>query len=162
MLTAWRIVKREHLATAFSGDGAALFPGRWNSANVPVVYASSSISLAILELLVHAREWNDLPELRLIEVRFAGNLVISVARKNLPRNWRREEIGLNHTRKIGDRWFAERKSVILQVPSAITGEPNFVLNPRHANFPKVAICKPTRLALNERLFPEMLIAKRRP
>jgi RES domain-containing protein len=28
-LTLWRLVKRKHAATAFSGEGAAWFGGRW-------------------------------------------------------------------------------------------------------------------------------------
>ena len=53
MLRAWRIVKAKHAATAFSGEGAVLTGGRWNSRGVRVVYASSTLSLAVLESLVH-------------------------------------------------------------------------------------------------------------
>jgi len=53
MPEAWRIVKAKHAATAFSGEGAAKTGGRWNSRGVPVVYASSTKSLAALETLVH-------------------------------------------------------------------------------------------------------------
>src|SRR5258705_349554 len=53
MPEAWRIVKAKHAATAFSGEGAARTGGRWNSRGVPVVYTSSTKSLAALESLVH-------------------------------------------------------------------------------------------------------------
>jgi len=52
MLTAWRIVKEKYAGTAFDGEGAMRFGGRWNSRGVRVVYASGSISLAALETLV--------------------------------------------------------------------------------------------------------------
>ena len=37
-VVAWRLVRQRHAATAFSGEGARIFEGRWNSAGVPVVY----------------------------------------------------------------------------------------------------------------------------
>jgi RES domain-containing protein len=53
MPEAWRIVKEKHVGAAFSGEGAAKTGGRWNSRGVPVVYTSSTKSLAALETLVH-------------------------------------------------------------------------------------------------------------
>jgi RES domain-containing protein len=52
-ITAWRIFKRRYKASAFTGEGARLFGGRWNSKGIPVVYTSASPSLATLEMLVH-------------------------------------------------------------------------------------------------------------
>jgi RES domain-containing protein len=48
MPDAWRIVKEKHATVAFSGEGAAKSGGRWNSRGVPVVYTSSTKSLAAL------------------------------------------------------------------------------------------------------------------
>jgi len=48
-----RIVTERHVAKAFSDKGAATTGGRWNSRDVPVVYTSSTKSLATLESLVH-------------------------------------------------------------------------------------------------------------
>ncbi|MDB6015650.1 MAG: hypothetical protein JWR19_139, partial [Pedosphaera sp.] len=53
MPTAWRIVRAKLAPTAFSGEGAALFGGRWNSRGVRLVYTSSTKSLAALETLLH-------------------------------------------------------------------------------------------------------------
>ena len=54
-VVGWRIVKEKHAATAFSGEGARIFEGRWNSTGVPVVYCSENLALAALEILVHAQ-----------------------------------------------------------------------------------------------------------
>ena len=53
----WRITRSKYAekAEAFSGKGAAEYPGRWNKAGVPVVYTCSSIALCALEILVHTR-----------------------------------------------------------------------------------------------------------
>ena len=47
----WRLCKSKH--AAFDGEGARLAGGRWNRRGTAVVYASESLSLAALELLVH-------------------------------------------------------------------------------------------------------------
>jgi hypothetical protein len=41
MHTTWRIVKRRYASSAFDGEGARLYGGRWNSPGTPVVYSSS-------------------------------------------------------------------------------------------------------------------------
>jgi RES domain-containing protein len=51
MIAAWRIVKENYAASAFSGEGASRSGGRWNSHGIWVVYASSSRALAALQNL---------------------------------------------------------------------------------------------------------------
>ena len=53
MLTDWRIVQAHRIASAFAGEGARRYGGRWNHKGIPIVYAAGSLSLAALELLVH-------------------------------------------------------------------------------------------------------------
>jgi RES domain-containing protein len=53
IVSAWRITKRKHAKTAFTGEGARLYGGQWNSPGTRVVYAAQSQSLAVLEMLVH-------------------------------------------------------------------------------------------------------------
>jgi hypothetical protein len=52
-MRAFRIVKKRHMLTAFSGDGARAYGGRWNFAGIPVVYAAHTRALAALETLAH-------------------------------------------------------------------------------------------------------------
>ena len=52
MLTVWRLVTARFAQTAFSGEGAKRYGGRWNRKGVPMVYTSGSRSLAMLEMLV--------------------------------------------------------------------------------------------------------------
>jgi RES domain-containing protein len=51
----WRICAPRYADTAYSGEGARI-GGRWNSKGRAVVYASESISLAVLEQLVHVED----------------------------------------------------------------------------------------------------------
>lgn len=52
-MRAYRLVKARYADTAFDGSGAKAHGGRWNSKGVTMVYASDSVALAALELLVH-------------------------------------------------------------------------------------------------------------
>lgn len=36
-LVSYRLVKERHAQTAFDGEGAGLFGGRWNSRGIPLV-----------------------------------------------------------------------------------------------------------------------------
>lgn len=53
MKTLWRLCHPDFVDSAFSGVGASLAGGRWNSPGVRVVYAAESRALALLEQLVH-------------------------------------------------------------------------------------------------------------
>jgi RES domain-containing protein len=150
MLTAWRIVKAKHAATAFSGDGAAKMGGRWNSRGARMVYASASKSLAVLETLVHLN-----PPVAFQYVGFAiefdASLVTTLATAKLPVAWRKEPPP-SSTQALGDAWLAAGSSAILAVPSVILpSETNYLLNPAHPDFSKIKIAKPEPFAFDPRL-----------
>src|ERR1700677_2979029 len=46
-----RLHRKQRLASNY--DGSLLYAGRWNPAGTPMLYASASLSLACLEVLVH-------------------------------------------------------------------------------------------------------------
>ena len=150
MPEAWRIVKKKHAATAFSGEGAAKTGGRWNSRGVPVVYTSSTRSLAALETLVHLNP-PVLFKYVAIRVQFDDAIVEIITAKALPADWQTEPPPPS-TKSIGDAWARERRSAILQLPSVIiSGEPNYLLNPAHPDFKKISIGKPALFAFDPRL-----------
>lgn len=51
--SSWRIISAEYKNDAFSGEGARINGGRWNSKGVSVVYTAGSLSLALIEMLVN-------------------------------------------------------------------------------------------------------------
>lgn len=149
-LSAWRIVKKKRLATALTGKGASLYPGRWNGLGVPVVYCAGSISLAVLELLVNMESAPRTPEYQLLELRFDESLMTILDERRLPRNWRRDPAP-RALQLIGNRWVHRGTSAVLCVPSAITGEPNYLLNPAHKDYGKIAVARPRSFRLDARL-----------
>lgn len=148
MPEAWRIVKEKHAATAFSGEGAAIAGGRWNSRGVRVIYASSTLSLAALESLVHLNP-PVLFKYVAFQIEFPDDLITSV--RSLPVDWALEPPSPS-SKAIGDAWARASQSAVLAVPTVIVPvETNYLLNPLHPDFKKISIGKPQPFAFDPRL-----------
>jgi RES domain-containing protein len=138
MPAAWRLTKTKYLSTAWDGSGAKRAGGRWNSVGVPVVYTSGALSLALVEVLVHLPS-GVLPAYSAIQVEFDDALVTPVPDHQLPPGWR-DNPAPPETRTIGDRWFAAGSSAVLRVRSVVVPpEFNYILNPAHPDFRRIAI-----------------------
>ena len=46
---------------------------------------------------------------------------------------------LEQTREIGQQWIEDARFAVMRVPSIITREPNYILNPLHPDFKKIEI-----------------------
>ena len=149
---AYRITQGKYAKTAFDGEGARLYGGRWNSVGTPLVYVASSISLATLELLVHLEDYSILEDRYVvIPITFPDRLVEELPLESLPSGWNRPSLD-TPAQALGDRWISEARSVALRVPSAVTpGEHNYLLNPQHPDFAKLTIGDATPFALDPRL-----------
>ncbi|MDD5374354.1 RES family NAD+ phosphorylase [Acidithiobacillus sp.] len=153
MQTVWRMVTGRFAETAFNGDGARRYGGRWNRKGVPVVYTAGSQSLAMLEMLVQ-----DDP-LRAHYVVIPAILpdhlkMETISVDQLPDGWRSPQPS-GTLREIGMRWVEERLSAVLAVPSAvIPAERNYLLNPMHPEFSLIIIGEPLKIMTDSRLIPE--------
>ena len=152
MITTWRIVSAEYADTAFTGKSASLAGGRWNSPGTPVVYTSSTASLAALELLVHLRRHHSQLHGRVIfACTFAEKLFAEVEPDTLPANWLDPQPP-QALRDIGDAWVKSGRSAVLRVPSVIIAtESNYILNPDHRDFTQITIADPAPFSLDTRL-----------
>jgi RES domain-containing protein len=151
-MRVWRICKAEHAETAFTGEGAILYPGRWHHAGTPVVYCSESRALAALEQLVHLHRNRLPPHLVCFPVEIPDDLPITRVRvHDLPADWRAYP-GPTELRDIGTHWAEARETVVLQLPSVVVpGEHNLLLNPRHPEFRRLVLGDPEPFELDERL-----------
>jgi RES domain-containing protein len=152
-LRAWRIDKRQWASTAFSGEGARLYGGRWNTKGRAVVYAAEHAALAALEILVHVQDEQLLAAAYvLIEATLDDALVEEIPPGELPRDWAADPAPAS-TQGAGDAWLAAVDSrPVLRVPSAVvrTGW-NYLLNPLHPRFREIHIGSPQPFEFDPRL-----------
>lgn len=131
---AYRLVKTRWAGSAFDGEGARQYGGRWNSPGKACVYVASSESLAILEVLVHLQRHHTLRSYTLFEITLNASQLARLDAAALPANWR-EDPAPPATARLGDAWLAAGTHLALIVPSTIVPrESNFVLNPAHPAF----------------------------
>lgn len=119
-----------------------------------MVYASTTLSLATLEMLVHV-DVEDLPsDLVAIEIAVAkGARFERIHVKDLPRDWA-ELPGHPACRKIGDGWAMARESLVLRVPSAVVPEEeNTLVNPAHPDAATLRVVSTRLFRLDRRLIP---------
>lgn len=146
---AWRLVSLRRAATAFDGEGSALYGNRWNQVGTRVVYLATTVSLAALEVLVHAESYAELPEYRAFPVEFDESLVSEPA--TLPPDWAQSPAP-ESTKALGSGWASRGESVLLKVPSAVVAwEYNYVLNVLHPEFSRVHVGPPKPFAFDPRL-----------
>jgi RES domain-containing protein len=151
MTRAWRIVKTRFSADAFSGEGARLYGGRWNSPGIAMVYTAGSVSLATLELLVHLDTTSIIASYSICPVDFTDSLVELLDPATLPSDWRQSPPPTS-LQLIGDDWISRGSSVVLRVPSAVVEEEhNYLINPAHKDFKKLIIGKMKPCPLDSRL-----------
>jgi RES domain-containing protein len=154
LIEAWRITKAADIQNAFSGEGARLYGGRWNSKGTPMVYVASTRSLAMLEILVHVRNApqpaNSTPY-NLYSVRFDESLLEELSLSQLSSDWDLEP-PTRASKSIGDEWVNAARTPVLSVPSVVVPEEaNYLLNPAHPLFGRIHIGPPIPYTLDRRL-----------
>jgi RES domain-containing protein len=116
-----------------------------------MVYTAEHVSLAVLEILVLVEHTGLLPKYVLFQVDFDEGLVEVLDPSALPKNWSTYPAPLS-LRAIGDRWVADGRFAVLSVPSAVVPlERLFLLNPQHADFPRVKVGMPQPFSFDARL-----------
>ena len=138
----------------FNGQGGVLAAGRWHIKGTPVVYASTSEPLALLEKLVHRRLSPVTAVYPLYIADVPDNLIEELPATSLPPDWR-SIAPTRSTQRLGNGWLTSRSAVGLLVPSIlITGAApevkNCLINPEHPEFKQVTLSGPILLALDSR------------
>lgn len=153
MISAYRVTKAKHQHQAFSGIGGLYASGRWHHKGTTVVYGSESCALSALELFVHLQDEAKQIPFASIHLDIPEDLVVNVEdMAALPKRWRSEPPG-QETKKIGTNWAKSLASPVLSVPSAIiTVERNYIFNPSHPDFGKLALGPPTPFSFDARLW----------
>jgi len=149
---AFRITKTRFVSSAFDGEGARLYGGRWNSKGTRMVYLAGSLSGATLELLLHTDDYSTITGLySYIPVSIPESCIQTIDEAALPKGWD-ATTPIAATQMLGDSWIASLSSSIIKIPSAITtGEYNFLGNPVHPDFARLNIGFPKEFKLDPRI-----------
>lgn len=147
----YRLV-RSNYKDDFSGSGAYLYGGRWNSKGMPALYASAHISLALLEIVVNIDRTVlvSLDHYHLLQLSIPEPLVLPFKHDALKEDWRDDRA---YTRFIGDGFLKSQSGPVMEIPSAVVPEEsNFMINPGHPDFQKCNIIWSESYPLDERLY----------
>lgn len=137
-MEVYRLAQKS-FGTKLSGQGARMFGGRWNSQGNDVIYCSHSRSLAFFEIIVNGPTMDVVLKNYLCFVIAIPQSIgiIQIEPGQLSRGWDHQHI-TSQTVDLGDAWYQDAVSAILQVPSAaVTGEYNYLLNPNHRDFSRI-------------------------
>jgi len=146
-IVSYRVVKAKHLDSAFDGEGARLYGGRWNNKGVPLVYTSNSLALCSLEIFIHLPSYKLLAEYIYITATFDSELLTKVF---LIDGWDARPVS-KIAQTIGDQWINECQSAVLKVPSVLMPDGyNYLINNKHPDFNDIKIGKPLPLQFDTR------------
>ena len=133
-----------------SGEGARLFGGRWNSKGRPAIYTSLSISLSLLELLIHSIGYDEIQKNNLLTIDTTSLAMTEINSSQLKNGWQQDE---EYTKYIGDEFLASLSTPLLKLPSAIIPEEyNILINPRHRESKKIKLKSHRDFSFDVRLF----------
>lgn len=152
VIHVWRICHKKYYASAFSGDGARLFGGRFNSEGYAAVYTSGSLSLSILEMMVQVNDRSYLKDCVTFSAEIPESMIWIPDEQNLPDTWNNLPYE-TATQYFGDAWLKSVRSPVMKVPSVVVPvEYNFILNPAHPDFKRIMISRVDKLSFDRRLF----------
>lgn len=155
-MLVYRICKSIY-ANDFSGNGARVNGGRWNSVGLPVVYTSATPSLSFLEILCSTPLVLLNNDFKLITIEINDSVEVEVIkREKLQPNWKLyQDYGVCRT--LGDRWIKSLSSPLLCVPSAVMPfENNFLINPLHKKSGLLKVKSISPVEFDERIIRNVL------
>jgi RES domain-containing protein len=126
------------------------YGARWNSPGRRVICAAETFAGALLEVLVHSS--GRLPQGQAhIEIEIPAGLSIEeITPDEVPR-W--DAPSYESARAFGDRWYDERRTPVLFVPSIVTRvERNVLINQEHSDFARIRASQPAPVRWDARLF----------
>lgn len=157
-MRAWRIYDhnadyaRASSFNPLAGSGGLHRPARWHHAGHPIIYAASSPSLAVLEVLVHETS-ESFRQRTLLQIEFEDDSE-TVTPQRLLRLLSDSPAGAPEqaTRDFGSQWLEERRSLTLLVPSVVMPyEHNVIINPLHPRAKSLFLAHSDIISLDQRL-----------
>lgn len=123
-----------------SGLEASRLGGRWNSKGRPAIYASTSLSLALLELYVRLGGLHSKENWVITEFDIPYDIPMeSWSTDSLPHGWNLS-LFPHVAQSLGDRFLEANETVGVLIPSVLMPqEYHVLLNPLHTDMKQIAI-----------------------
>ncbi|MEO8710708.1 MAG: RES family NAD+ phosphorylase [Parafilimonas sp.] len=125
---------------------------RWCSNGRRVIYTSSSVALACLENVLRRGGLGFSQDFKTIFYNIPDNISIEeIKLKNLNNNWRLQS-SYYYCQLIGNKWYDNKDSFILKVPSAIIpDEYNYIIKTASSKINRIIIKNEKAFVPDERL-----------
>lgn len=160
MAIIYRLQKIKHNATTLSGEGAALTGNRWNYKGTPLIYTSTSASLAAWELKVHlgGLPLDRYPPFNFVVLEIPDSCIHEFADMDLPAGW--HTIPSTDVCQAFIAPYLESGNILaFSVPSVVIpgqgiilpGERNILINPKQADISQVRILEYLPFRYDDRL-----------
>ncbi len=149
-LVAYRIGARRY--PLFDGTGAANSDhARWSSRGRFVIYAAEHYATALLEKAAQLNSLRIPPTLAYVRIDVAAGAGVEIVDADDLPGWDADARAIS--RRFGDRWYDEQRSLVLVVPSlAAPGlERNVLINQRHPQFALAKASAPAPVVCHPRL-----------
>lgn len=157
-ITVYRITQAEFADDIFGGTGGLHAAAGWHTIGRRIIYAGDSLAACSLEILANYgddardKEWVWAEAVVPVELVTRGPAV--------PDGW---ENDWGVTQPIGDAWLAAKSSAVLAIPSRMTpATNNYLFNPEHPDFTRIACGKPVPFKFDRRLHSEAMVRERAP
>lgn len=152
----YRLLQAAYRHEPLSGQGAALYGGRWNPKGLPLLYTTESPALSLLEVLVHLNP-KRIPEYYLVTID-VPNFIRSYQVDELPPQWRASgSTGPLPSQVFLLDWLQNPDSLVVRLPSAVVPiMANYLINPRHALFSACQVVENERFEIDGRLYDPSL------
>lgn len=148
----FRLCRRPFSRNPLDGRGGLFASGRWHTPRRLVCYASDSLALASLEILVHCEPDLIPTDLIAIEINVPNNVAVAeLSDRALPRSWRRYPAPAS-LQRLGNEWLDRNSACVWRVPSALVpSESNFLINPSHPDARKLRVVRKAPFQFDPRL-----------
>lgn len=148
MIRAYRLAHEIALEENPDPFRPARSENRWNSADTQVAYAGENLAITALELLSYWGSYPSLHGYQLFTIDFEEQDVEDVLEQQPdidPDNY-------SQTRRYGDAWVEEGRSLALRVSSVVLPMSyNYLINPNHPRFSSVTVTAHGAFEYEERI-----------
>jgi RES domain-containing protein len=151
-MEVFRLTRKKY-PIALSGKGAAITGARWNSKGTEIIYCAQSRALAMAEVAVHLSLATLPKDFVMLTVTIPDTLFVEDLNvQKLQKDWNVFPNSFT-TQLLGDDFINRNEACVLKVPSAVVkGDFNFLINPYHKDFEKIAITDQNDFPFDKRIF----------